>query len=155
MNFKALLSIFLLLGVLTAYGQDSTSTSNQVSLKKNIIYATAGYAGLYAALNGNYERIIIQKQTGFFKNYMVRIGGGVYVEWGGEGSYAVTGLTGLTGLKKSHLELHLGIAYSSGFESLTPAVGIGYRYQKPGGQFVFRVGASFPESFYLSLGFCF
>ena len=38
---------------------------------------------------------------------------------------------------------------------IIPAGAIGYRFQKPGGKFVFRTGIGFPESLYLSLGLCF
>lgn len=155
MNIKLLLSAILFLAVLTANGQENTTTTEREGLKKNIIYATVGFAGLYGAINANYERIIIQKDRGFFKNYLVRVGGGVWAEWSGEGRYAVAGLTGLTGVNKHHLEIHLGMAYRSWYDDVTPAGGLGYRFQKPGGHFVFRAGASFPESLYVSIGFCF
>lgn len=177
-TFLLLLNIFL---IMNSYAQVGIRDSIQVELKKNIIYGTVGIAGFYAVANANYERVISQKKPGFFKYYLVRAGWGVWGSWGGEGSHGVAGISGLTGSKKSHLEIHLGVTaiydktgyqsdvsnyyYNGQFYSseptrldntrFLPAGAVGYRFQKPGGHFVFRVGAGFPESFYLSLGFCF
>ena len=147
------------LTILYSYALDHKADSTNSVLKKNIIYGSVGYAGLYGVVNANYERIIDQRNTGFFKNYLVRVGGGKWVVWGGMGFYGVAGITGLTGLRNNHLEIHLGLTAlyeeNSSGNAMLPAAAVGYRYQKPGGHFVFRIGAAFPESFYLSLGFCF
>lgn len=126
-------------------------------MKKNIIYGTLGYAGLYGVANANYERVLSQRKAGFFNYYLMRFGFGHWVAWGGGGNHGVAGITGLTGIGKSHLEIHLGLAtiYDETSSRLLPAGSVGYRFQKPGGHFIFRTGAAFPESFYLSFGFCF
>ena len=79
--------------------------------KKNIFYGTLGFAGLYGVVNGNYERIFVRKKTGFFKNYLFRVGGGYHAEWVGEGALVVAGISGMTGLNKNHLEIHLRVAH--------------------------------------------
>jgi len=77
----------------------------------------------------------------------------------------------LVGKRNSHLEFTLGTVYFDGEETTTSHLGptvntedyqdfdlvisLGYRFQKPGGQFVFRTGAGWPELLYISLGFCF
>jgi hypothetical protein len=90
-------------------------------------------------------------------------------------------LKGVYGAKKSHLELGLGLAAlfdKSGYDiglsnanypypgydsepskgdyiNCTPAVSIGYRYQRPIGGFVFRTGIGFPDGVYLSFDLAF
>ena len=154
-NFKLILPLALFCMTYGAKGQDVATSTEYERLKRNIFYGTVGFAGLYGAVGGNFERIIVEKDKGFFKNYLLRVGGGAWAEWGGDGSFVVTGLSGLTGVLNHHLEIHLGLAYRSYYDSVVPAGGLGYRFQKPGGHFVFRAGASFPESIYVSLGFCF
>ncbi len=82
----------------------------------------------------------------------------------------------LTGRKMHHMEFSAGgrlffdrhgwygqreyeldpYATKSDFLSLTPSFTLGYRYQKPGGTYVFRLGSGFPVNmFYISLGFAF
>jgi len=176
MNLKAILVVLPIILVLRAQAQNADTISPATELKKNMIYMTVGFAGLYAVVNGNYERVIAYNEKTFFKYYLVRVGGGYWGAWGGEGTQAVAGFTTLSGSRKSHLELHLGVAYifdkysydndvsySSGSEkpkrsdytNISPAGAVGYRYQKPGGHFVLRTGVAFPESFYVSVGFCF
>ena len=139
-------------------------------MKKNIISITLGTALYFGVVNGNYERIFSQKKTGFFKSYLMRYGFGWYESYGSPGYNVIAGISGLSGLQKAHFELNLGVAAMfnwDGFHDedsidrilgktlIIPAGAIGYRFQKPGGHFVFRVGAGFPETFYLSFGFCF
>ena len=64
---RIFLNLILLNTILVSDGipQVHETDSSQVGLKKNIIYGTVGYAGLYGVANANYERLIIQKNTGF------------------------------------------------------------------------------------------
>lgn len=106
---------------------------------------------------------------------------GAYATWGSGGPYGSLSLQSVFGRKKSHLEIGLGLAalYDrlshkigisnanypyQGYEpkptfgdytSWTPAVSVGYRYQKPTGGFIFRTGAGFPDGVYLSIGLAF
>jgi uncharacterized protein (UPF0264 family) len=65
----------------------------------------------------------------------------------------------LTGVKKHHLEIGAGPAYfisgdlKKGEQPITAT--IGWRNQKPGDNFMFRMGASWPEALYISLGVSF
>lgn len=135
-------------------------------MKKNAVQGTLGtLPGFWGVINGNYERLISEKKKGLFKSYWFRAGAGLYVEWGGEGGHFVTGLTGLTGSNKNHLELNVGLAllfpnfpyeYAGPHPiRVNPAGVIGYRFQKPQGKFVFRFGVGYPEAWYLSLGLVF
>lgn len=56
---------------------------------------------------------------------------------------------------QSNMDLSTSPPKKSDFYYFWPAGSIGYRYQKPGGYFVFRTGIGFPEIFYLSLGVAF
>ena len=39
----------------------------------------------------------------------MRMGGGIWAGWGGEGNNVAAALTGLTGISKHHLEISLGM----------------------------------------------
>lgn len=161
---------FNILFILNSYALDHKADSVQVGLKKNVISITLGTAAIYGIVNGNYERIFSQKKTGFIKYYLMRYGFGWYESYGSPGYNAIAGISGLSGLGKRHLELNLGVAAmfnwngyheedsndrALGKTLVIPAGAIGYRFQKPGGSFIFRTGVGFPESFYVSFGFCF
>lgn len=180
--FKYLVFFTFLNLVFTPITQGQTSEIQPVKqgLRKNIIYGTIGASpSVYAVIQGNYERIVIQTEKGFFKNYLVRAGGGSWASWTGSGPHGVITFTGLTGKKNSHIEVSIGMvtfydgasydigvsnSYRDGvsiypeptkseYLDFYPAGGIGYRFQQPGGNFVFRVGLSIPEAIYISLGF--
>lgn len=78
---------------------------------------------------------------------------------GAEGPHFVTTIAALTGAKNSHMEVGLGFTILNdnyyNDNSLYPAGNVGYRFQKAGGHFVFRAGAGFPETTYLSFGVSF
>jgi hypothetical protein len=143
--------------------------------KKNVVYGTLGFLGVWAVANLNYERKIMVREDKFINSLLIRVGGGTWASWDVSGPHAVAGLTLLTGKKNSHIEIDFGITTlydrlgykldvsdaESGYGSKPsrsdymatyPAGGIGYRFQKPDGTFVFRTGITFPESFYISFG---
>ena len=151
-----LLSVFLLLTFQSAAGQSSDSFNDSETLMKNAIYASAGFVPIWGAININYERMLINSPEKFLKSWWFRIGGGKWATWGIEGPHFVSTITALTGSKNNHLELSAGITILNdnydNENSAYPAGNIGYRFQKPGGHFIFRTGMSFPETLYLSLG---
>ena len=140
-------------------------------LKKNAIYITAAFNPLILmSLNINYERIVKQKQYAFFNVIAIKSGIGKWTALEGGGANFHSGLTTLSGIKSNHFETNIGgsLFYYKGqrYTSITeytefhefivfPMINLGYRYQKPKGDFIFRTGAGFPEGFYISLGICF
>jgi len=149
---KCLLSVVIILsGTFTLYAQTE-------SLNKNIIYGEFSAFGVYneGTITLNYERIIIQK--GLF-NFYGRAGAG---RWGG--TWTASGkiengwkfnLGGGTflGRKSHHLDAQFGAdiyEYNkySGFDvdghgaAFHPYGLLGYRYQKPGQAFMFRLAAA-------------
>ena len=67
-------------------------------------------------------------------------------------------LVSLSGANKHHLELGAGPRYviNGGLQGYLPfAATIGWRIQEPGGNFIFRMGVSWPEAVYIGLGFSF
>lgn len=163
--------------VLNSYSQSSINDSNHIGLKKNSVYGSVGLSALYRLASINYERIIIQRNTGLFKNYLVRGSVGYWTA----GPFAVVGVGTLTGLRNNHLETNVGFAYIFDKQGYDIGIGnsgwydgiyypepdkseytdyklsgaIGYRYQKPDGNFIFRTGIAYPERVYLSCGLSF
>jgi hypothetical protein len=163
---------------------DTTETqikkTTHQGLKKNAFYINGGTLGeSYSYFNGNYERMIWGNKNPVIQSLFVRLGIGKYKGWvmgslfSSSELKATTYLTtvgGLIGKKNSFFEFGLGAMYSDGIETNTsgwsrtvrtyeyheflPVFNCGYRFQKPGGYFIFRTGLGFPEVYYLSLGFC-
>jgi len=155
----AWLSLFLLLTFYSATGQISDFQQEPEKVNKNVIYGTVGFFPIWGAININYERMIAHSTEKFLKSWWYRAGGGVWGSWGAEGPHFVSTIAALTGSKNSHFEAGLGFTILNDNyyheNSLYPAGNIGYRFQKPDGRFVFRTGAGFPETTYLSLGISF
>jgi hypothetical protein len=162
MNFhKPLIIVFILILSLSfnALAQQTELTNQDTSLKKNIIFLTLGYAPMWSAANTNYERMVYENRDWFFNSFYAKIGGGYFATWGYSGPNFNGGLTFLGGKNNSHLEIDGGVAVIiddwDGDVDVYPGGAVGYRFQKPGGRFVFRTGVGYPESFYLSCGFAF
>lgn len=168
----------LAIAILLSFTSSAQEAETQPGLKRNVVYGTLGTIVLYAVANATYERMIIERNNKFISSYWVRLSGGTWGAWGPQGgSHYLAGFTALTGSKNSHIELHLGIntmfdkiSYDEDISNpdfsnpdikkteywdITPSGALGYRFQKPGGHFLFRAGFGFPETAYLSLGFCF
>lgn len=124
-------------------------------MNKNTFFATFAPGG-YSFILGSYERMIFSNPESFITSSWLGIGGGYAAEFfGGEGIAIKAFYTGLTGVNNSHLEFNLGITFMSGeylSSRVTPLATIGYRYQKPNGHFLFRIGGGWPENVFLSLG---
>lgn len=181
-KLKLLLVIINLLMFMPLYGQGHNKDTIPESLKKNVVYGTLGTAVVIGVATINYERMIGESKTKFITSYWLKIGFGEYYIFGsniGGGPYFTIGLTGLTGKNNGHFEFNIGLAsllddeeydrdyeaflvgwtisepQKSDYRTTIPSVGIGYRFQKPDGKFVFRTGYAFPEFVYLSVGYCF
>jgi hypothetical protein len=135
-------------------------------LKKNSVYGTAGvwFEEIYGNVTLNYERTLIEFPASFFRTISIRSGVGPWVAWLSEGINCYSVISIMSGRRSSHMEASMGVlfTYWSGSKDWHPIVNnryiagnFGYRYQKPGGKFVFRTGLGWPEGYYLSLGFCF
>ena len=154
MRSVVIISIYLLIFG-ACYGQWQAPNSG---LRKNaIIVAPSINPGLpefMVTASMVYERIIVQglgKRNSAFK---AKIGGGAYGLWGESGQYLMGEFGLITGQKNHHFETGLGAFYgSSSFRFVSASAG--YRFQKPGGYFVFRSGVSFPEGIYFGFGVCF
>jgi len=148
------------------FPQASKQEIGTIGLKKNAIYATLGvYVGeFYVTFLGNYERLILQFPRSFVQSMWIRVGAGPWAWWSSNGWNYTSTLSVLTGRKNTHLELGSGVlfsynSYNKKFEPLAGnshlAGNLGFRFQKPGGSFIFRTGIGWPEFMYLSFGICF
>ena len=135
-----------------------TSNAQESGYKKNSMYMTAG---LIYSLTVCYEREI--KSFDQNKRFVIRGIGGYGIRiFEFEGPVAALMVNCIRGGQNNHLEYGAGlsteimehISYNRDFK-VWPAVSIGYRYQKPGGNFVFRTGGGWPEAAYVSIGFAF
>jgi hypothetical protein len=145
--------------------QQSVPEVKPPQLKKNAFYGTLGVDvfGFYGTILANYERMIYLSPGSKGSSLWLRAGAGPFGAWGNEGWNYVSTISLLTGKKSSHIEFGLGavLSWDTSAKHFAPlasdnyvAANLGYRYQKPGGFFVFRTGAGWPEVMYLSLGFC-
>ena len=169
----ALLVVFSL----SAYGQ--LEQTNQDKVPKNVVQLSAGFGGVIGAYNANYERQLVQFEGNSLIGLWGKVGLGAYgILFGPSGPYQHLSLGLLTGKKLSHFELSFGGARmfdKNGFEhnqdisdfhkepapekssyvSLSPVGSIGYRYQNPTGNIIFRTGLGYPEAVFIGLGAAF
>jgi hypothetical protein len=166
-KFLFILSLSIYAGI--GFGQGSNDIKS-IELKKNVLYGTFGveYFEFYGTLMGNYERMIVELPPSFFfHSFWFRIGAG---PWRGGFDYPERGwnftstLSTLIGRKSSHMEIGGGVLYTYNlyYKKFQPLIrdrhlagNLGFRYQKPGGNFLFRTGIGWPEFTYLSFGICF
>lgn len=159
-----ILSIFIFASNQLVFAQ--TTENNTSTIKSNAIYGSAGVltTELYFAGIVYYERCIKQNMWNTNISSFVKAGYGAYGTFlfgtSIEGRYALAQYGFLMGPKNHHLELSAGPSYyirSKGNPDYEyPISGtLGYRYQKPEGNFIFRTGAAYPEAFYIGIGFSF
>jgi hypothetical protein len=155
--------------------------TNDTLLNKNTIYASVGWLVLYGTVNLSYERNLFQPNRKLIKYVNLKASYGKFATWGIAGDVYMLNAVFLTGVKKNHLEAIAGLSiffdregYDIGvsnanypypgyepepskadYTDFLPVLGFGYRYQKPGGRFIFRTGLNFPEMIYLSFGYAF
>jgi hypothetical protein len=166
MRLKALFLFCSLLFMSEIYCQTAVTELSKPELRKNVVYGTIGFypEEFYGTILGNYERKLYQFPNSCINSLWVRVAAGPWGSWGSEGWNYVSTLSLLTGKKASHIEFGAGavLSWDTSAKHFYPiwsdnyiAANLGYRYQKPGGSFVFRTGIGWPEFLYLSLGFCF
>jgi hypothetical protein len=150
--------------------QDIDSLKHEI---KNSIYISAGSYIILMDANINYERMVIRLGRKKAISLFLRAGFGKWASWtsGGTGGILGANLMFLTG--SSHIEAGFGAVALFNKEMYemdlkfeppasikenmiySPCINIGYRYQKPGGHFIFRAGISYPEGVYGALGVAF
>lgn len=138
-------------------------------LNKNALYFSLG--GMSQSLNFETNFANTERSAWCFK-----MGAGLNQEpFGSNYQHLLAGITYLSGRKrKSHFELSAGAIFMlahenykenkrmryenqslSDFMRLNPTAYMGYRYQKPGGHFIFRYGFGYPEISAISFGYAF
>ena len=149
-----LFTFFSLLIIGTAIGQDKSKQNP--SLRNNAIYFTGGYGAFWAMVSGSYERILSKSKNNKLA-LLAKLSYGTHVSWDTDGPLYTGELGIITGAKDSHLQANLGLGTAEGYgrSKYFLAGSLAYRYQKPGGFFIFRVGGGFPEAAFLSLGVSF
>lgn len=142
-------------------------------IKKNAFYGSIGavsFFGTYTNYTATYERTLKPKMWNRNISSFIKVGIGGTAFKGGtsifggrvsrqEGKYVYSQYGILIGANKNKLEMGLGVTrYISGTwesDGLLVAANLGWRYREPGGNFVFRLGGSYPELLYVSVGFYF
>lgn len=151
---KKLIVISLLTLSISSYAQEA----DFVPMNKNDLYLSAGFglSDLYLPLILSYERLISEtefentrRQEFWFKNSI-----GHYAAWDYGGYLSAHAINYTFGKKASHIEAGLGFSlfYSGDFSGIYHYAAMGYRYQKPGKPFLFRLGWGWPEGLNISLG---
>jgi hypothetical protein len=153
---KTLLLSFVTLLIATNMNAQNTEPIGQMN--KNLIYGGLGTGGIYFPAYVYYER---QLQDHFLNSKFssfVTVGTGAAAHWDGASNYAAAKFGLLLGEQKAHLETAIGVSYFylGDFTGTLPlAASVGYRANKPGKNYVFRTGVSWPEAVYVSWGFRF
>lgn len=163
MKNLALLLLLCLVSV-KSYSQNEPS----IESPKNVIHGSLGSFVFVNSVHLTYDRLLAQKESDFFKSYYLTFKGGGHVALdfsgnnGGSGYLMSAGVTGLTGKRKNHFEIGLGLGYfiedgslEGGNENnIYPSVSIGYRKQTSKG-FMFRTGVGIAEWAYVGFGYSF
>lgn len=130
-------------------GIHSQGNNNKSSeLNRNSIN---GYISLFE-YNINYERNIIQLPKSYSN---LRLGFGLFNSGVDGGYYYNPSLVYVIGQKNKHLEFDLGFKYAvqKGFaNSFLPDIYGGYRYEKPSGGIIFRMGIDLYTLFNIGIG---
>lgn len=129
-----------------------------IALKKNVIYGNVS-VGNHFSKAVYYERMLKQDMWDSSPKSFVKLGIGRRSSPNGDyGDFVTTQFGLLIGKRSHYLEIAAGFKYhySGDFEKdILFASVFGWRYQKPGGLLVFRIGTGYPEYIYLGLGISF
>ena len=156
MNRIVLLFVILLITFSSLFAQSDKYSSDV--LRRHAVYLNVGFL----SLDANYEHKLMTYEKGFLFG---RVGFGYWADWAILRSDMKFHLSYISGKKKSHLELDVGLMFKGEFNrsslfdaggfyksNLIPILNIGYRFQIPGRPFVFRVGIGTESFFYFSFG---
>lgn len=127
------------------------------SINRNSIYSNLGFGFLSLSATVYYDGLS-KKYEYFTTFYKIGIGASTTFF---DGEFHLLGQYGiLTGCKNHHLELGIGpnlqlVNILTGKPYLPITSTVGWRVQKPEGNFIFRTGLSWPEGIYLGFGYSF
>jgi hypothetical protein len=169
MKHRILLIIFSVIITGSSFGQTNLLVSFYDKPPKNALFITFGLRPGFKTFMGQYERVIIKRSAFFLNTVGLNLGIGSINEWeqykNGIGTTGAANIFTYFGKKATHLDIGAGLVYtfpesieefgSDRPETLYPSFTLSFRYQKPLGQFVLRVGIGFPDLIHLSLGCCF
>ena len=138
-------------------GVNAQDRINAMSNKKNDINVYVGFFDL----NANFERNIVQSVKSY-SNLRFGFGYAMFLV-AGEGYYVNGTFVQLFGAKNSHLELNAGlkfmltnsIADATFSDQVLPDIFAGYRFEKPTGGIIFRVGLNYPTLLNIGVGYKF
>lgn len=152
----AIILIIFITSILGFYIHAQEKQNPSLKLRRNSLNI---YFGLFDEFNINYERNIRQGATSL-TNLRMGFGNASFIT-AGDGIYINSSLVHLIGKKNSHLELNMGFKYivNNPHPSLSlvlvPDFFVGYRYEKPYGRFIFRIGLNYPTIINPGIGFKF
>jgi hypothetical protein len=156
LSLKNLVVVIVLISN-TLAAQDVKTDSIKPSLHSNALFCCTGVSKSILNTTFYYERMIQRNAQRTNKVTLVKAGFGEIGYWDDGISRYILGQFGiLTGVNKHHMELNVGLVKFLDDVDLFPISGsIGYRIQKPGGHFLFRVGLGWPEAFNFGWGVSF
>ncbi len=179
---KILIITAFIISCQSSYSQHAASDSTQAGLRKNAVHALIGYLPApYFAYDVSYERMLFDIRKGILNSIWAKASWGGWGTWGEGGNFQRLGMSMLSGAGAGHIEINLGmvrrydrVGYDdasyiydpqngriptsvekSDYVSFAPSGAIGFRFQQPGGHFLFRFGIGYPEMIYLGLGVAF
>lgn len=135
--------LLLFITILTFGFTLSAQTTDTNELSKNSVYLDTGL-GYGGQVSINYER---QIYSGKKLTWFGRLGAGAAYKFTSDdnvslGPGGLAAITMLTGKRNNHFELNAGTFIVSDSDEnnsgVYPLLDVGYRYQKPGGGFVFK-----------------
>jgi hypothetical protein len=155
---KPFFILFLFFLISSSSFAQSNSLNSPEPFKKNSINGNLGYAFYGYSLFGKYERLLTQNTWGKAITTFGTVGYGIVEGMGPSGELITAHLGFFTGRRNNHFELSMGPSYGFTGEFKTKVeftMNMGWRYQKPGKRFIWRIGLSYPEALYFGTGFAF
>jgi len=135
---------------------------------RNVAYITRSTILVANSISLNYDVLLKEKEKGFFKKYYshlevgtFEINKGFFLTESSNGILANAGFIGLTGKKRNHFEVGLGVGLYTELKDtnddkdsfIVPNILLGYRYETSKG-IIFRTGIG-GLGIYTSLGYRF
>lgn len=159
MHLKIILIASFCLLVRIGFSQENSTDTLKLNIHESSLYGSMGMAPIFLNVIASYEIMLAERPDKAFKTRGLRVGTGIWEIWEEVGWTCMINYTCLTGTGNNHFELGIGAAFwqylTTDDKFVLPSLNLGYRYKKPDGKFIFRTGGGFPESAYVSFGYCF